>query len=169
MHLKNWITGLTLLAGLTLTAAAFAEVGSTIKDTPLRDKPFVDAKTLTNLPARTNVEIIERKGGWTRVKAAGKTGWVRMLDVRVGQAQAAGKTSTQDVTALATGRSGSGNIAATSGIRGLSEEELKNAKANPDELKKLDKFIVTDKDAGAYALKNKLQRQSVGYLPTPAE
>lgn len=169
MRLKTWITGLALLAGLALTVAATAESGSTIKDTPLMEKPFSDAKTLANLPARTNVEIMERKGGWTRVKAAGKLGWVRMLNVRVGQAQAAGKTSPQDVTALATGRSGSGNIAATSGIRGLSEEELKSAKGNPDELKKMDKFAVTEKDAGAYALKYKLQRQSVSYLPAPAE
>lgn len=167
MQLKTWITGLTLLAGLALTAAAFAERGSTIKDTPLKDKPFVDAKTLANLPARTPVEIMERKGGWTRVKAAGKQGWVRMLNVRAGQAQAGGKTSAQDVTALATGRSGSGNIVATSGIRGLSEEELKSAKGNPEELKKMDKFTVTEKDAGAYALKNKLQRRSVSYLPAP--
>jgi hypothetical protein len=167
MRLKTWITGLALLAGLVLTAAVSAESGSTIKDTPLKDKPFVDAKTLANLPARTNLDIVERKGSWMRVKVAGKQGWVRMLNVRAGQAQAGGKTSAQDVTALATGRSGSGNIVATSGIRGLSEEELKSAKGNPDELKKMDKFAVTEKEAGAYALKNKLQRRSVSYLPAP--
>jgi len=169
MHLKTWITGFTLLAGLALTAATFAESGSTIKDTPLKDKPFVDARTLADLPARTNLEIVERKGSWMHIMVLGKQGWVRMLNVRAGQARAAGKTSVQDVTALATGRSGSGNIVATSGIRGLSEEELKSAKSNPDELKKMDKFAVTEKDAGAYALEHKLQRRSVSYLPTPAE
>ncbi len=158
-----------LLVCTGLPSIALAESGATIKETVLMQKPFSDAKTLATLPARTNLQILGRQGGWMRVKASGKTGWIRMLNVRVGMAPAAGRTSAKDVAALATGRSGSGNIVATSGIRGLSEEELKSAKGNPEELKKMSQFTATENAASDYAQRTKLKQHSLNYLPTPGE
>lgn len=137
--------------------------GTVVRATELKDKPAVDAKTLKQLAARSAVTVVNRQGGWLRVTAQGQQGWVRLLHVSTQPAGARGGTA-QDIDAakrIATGRAGSGNIVATSGIRGLNEEQLRTAAANPAELKKLDGYAVTDAQASAYARKHNLAPRRV--------
>ena len=159
---------LLLLATLPATAGS---PGATLKETPLKDKPFADAATLANLPAKAAVDVLGRQGGWLRVTASGKQGWVRMLNVRTGPpGQASAGREVQGVAAVASGRAGKGNIVATSGIRGLSEEELKAAKPNPAEFRKLDGYAVSEEKAREYAGRSGLVARSVPYLqPGSAE
>lgn len=172
---RNRYSGLVRLAPLVLLLAALpaaaGSLGATLKETPLKDKPFADAATLANLPARAAVDVLGRQGGWLRVTASGKQGWVRMLNVRTGPpGQASAGKEVQGVAAVASGRAGKGNIVATSGIRGLSEEELKTAKPNPGEFRKLDGFAVSEEKAREYAGRSGLVARSVPYLqPGSAE
>lgn len=53
-----------------------------IRAQSLLDAPNSDAAALVRLPAKTPVEVLQRRGGWTRVKAEGREGWVRVLAVR---------------------------------------------------------------------------------------
>lgn len=151
-------------------ATKMAPTPATItRDTELKDKPFVDAKTLKRLPARTSVAIVDRNGGWLRVTSGGQTGWVRLLHVS-SQPVSGSSTSKQDLEAaakIATGRAGSGNIVSTTGIRGLNEEQLREAKPSPEELKRLESYGVSKDQAAAYARANKLQRRQIAHLPEP--
>ncbi|MEO8165221.1 MAG: SH3 domain-containing protein, partial [Betaproteobacteria bacterium] len=100
---------------------------------------------------------------WYQVKAASAQGWVRMLSVRRGQA---GKSNTaKDVAGLATGRAGTGQIVSTTGVRGLSEEELKQAKYDAAELQQAEAFAVSKADAGMFAQKAQLAARPFNYLP----
>lgn len=141
--------------------------GTTTRDTELKEKPFVDAKTLKKLPARTAVAIGDREGGWLKVTAGGQQGWVRLLHVSSQPQSASGSSANELESAakVASGRAGSGNIVATTGIRGLSDEELRNAKPNPEEVKRLENYAVSKEQAVEYARKHGLQRRQVGYLP----
>lgn len=143
--------------------------GTAQRDTELKDKPFVDAKTLKRLPKGTALAIVDRDGGWLKVTSGGQQGWVRLLHV---SSQAPGEkgSSAKDLEAaakLATGRAGSGNVVATTGIRGLSEEQLSSAKPNPDELKKMDAHVASKEQAAEYARSHKLAHRDVSYLPEP--
>ncbi len=71
------------------------------------------------------------------------------------------------VAALSTGRAGTGQIVSTTGVRGLSEEELKAAKFDGEELKKAEANAVSKADAQAFAAKGKLTARSFAYLPAP--
>jgi len=152
---------LTLLL-LCSGAAVAGPSGTMLKDAPLLAKPFADAATVAPLRSGNSVEILGRQGGWMQVKSGVKTGWVRTIQVRTDASDGSGLKGAKQV---ATGRAGSGNIVATSGIRGLSEEELKGTRPNPAELKKLDGWVASDTIASQYATANKLQRRDVGYLP----
>ena len=157
---------LLLLLLLAALPAAAGSPGATLKETPLKDKPFADAATLANLPAKAAVDVLGRQGGWLKVTASGKQGWVRMLNVRTGPpGQASAGREVQEVAAVASGRAGKGNIVATSGIRGLSEEELKAAKPNPAEFRKLDGYAVSEERAREYAGRSGLVARSIPYLP----
>lgn len=151
------------------TPSVAATPATTLKATELKDRPFLDARTLQMLAPKTAVGILERQGGWLRVEVRGQSGWVRLLDVSVRET-AGGAGTAEEVKAiagLATGRAGTGNIVATSGIRGLSAEQLRAAAANPAELERLERYGIGRDEAAAYARRHKLEARQVPYLPAP--
>lgn len=164
-----WATCLMLPLG-TATDVAQAvqkaqaqEEGVALKADKLVAEPFADAKPVGSLAKGAAVTILKKSGGWYQVKAKGGQGWVRMLSVRRGQA---GKGSAaSDVAALSTGRAGTGQIVSTTGVRGLSEEELKAARYDEAELKKAEAFAVSRADAAKFAQKGKLLARAFNYLP----
>ncbi len=149
---------LALLALLgALAANAATQVGTLTGPAELRSTPFADGKTLKTLPKGTSVEVIKRVGGWYQVKATGTEGWVRMWLLRF-STQVTGKDAAkQNVAVLQSGRGSSTYTTATTGVRGLSEEELQNAKPNPAAVKALEQFAVTPEDAQKFARKGDLK------------
>ena len=142
---------------------------SVLRPTDLKDKPFIDAKTLKQLPPKASVIIVERNGGWLRVISDGQRGWVRLLHVS-SQPPGEGNVSARELAAvsgMATGRTGTGNIVTTTGIRGLSEEQLRNAEPDPAEVERLERYGVGKDQAAEYARKHGLERRQVAHLPDP--
>ncbi len=73
------LTAYLLLALATLAPAGAAEL---VRAQFLLASPDARAPTLTHLAAKTQVEILERRGGWTRVRGQGREGWLRLLALR---------------------------------------------------------------------------------------
>ena len=140
---------LLLLAALALPASA-AQLGTVTRQADLRSTPFSDGKTVTTLKQGTSVEVLKRVGGWYQVKAAGKDGWVRMWLLRFTGTAATGSGS-GTLAVLQSGRAGSTYTTATTGVRGLSEEELKNAKPDPAALQTVEALATTPADARGFA------------------
>src|SRR5690348_11400268 len=118
-----------LIALLFSSAACLAEPATTIRATELRKAPASDADTLDMLAENTPVDARERKGGWTRVKAPSGEGWVRMLSLRYGGPARQGDTGVSQLFNVA--RTGTSGTQVTTGVRGLDEEQLANARPNP--------------------------------------
>ena len=159
-----------LLAVLLLAAPVVhaGDKGVAVKADELRAEPFRDAKTVGVLAAGDRVEIIKKEGGWLRIKSAKGSGWVRMLSVRRGEARkTAAGSEVAGLAGLASGRAGTGKVVATTGIRGLNEEELKAAKYNEDELKLADSYVASKAAAQKFAAKGKLAARQMNYLPNP--
>ncbi len=163
----------TALALMT-TAAAAKEAGTVRADATLMAAPYSDAKPAGSVTANTLVTVLERRGAWVHVTTADKNGWLRLYQVRLGEG--AEKKGSSGASALwnvgQTGRSGSQGIVATTGIRGMSAEELKNAKPNPKEVEKLENYRASDAQARALASAAGLHEKDVALLPkpqTPAE
>lgn len=146
------------------TAVRAAGYANTIRTTEVKAKPYTDSQTVTTLPPRNRVEVLARKSGWTQVKSASFTGWVKMLSLQL-ETSGQGKRGDNGLSALfnvaSTGRSGS---TVTTGIRGLSEEQLKNAKPDPQALQAAKRYAVGSEDARRFAADGKLNAQSVGYM-----
>jgi hypothetical protein len=151
-----------LAVGTTLAG----EAGTALKADDLKAEPFRDAKTVGSLTAGDHVEILKKEGGWFQVKSAKGSGWVRMLSIRRGEARK-GSGDAAGVLGLASGRAGTGSVVATTGIRGLSEEELKAAKYNEMELRKAESFAATEAEARRFAAEGKLVARKVKYLFAP--
>jgi len=154
------------LALLIMAAAWAVETGTLLKADAMRAAPFGDAKLLATLPAGAKVTILKQNGGWLQVKSAKRSGWVRMLSIRKGAAVKKGG-SAAGVLGLASGRAGTGKVVATTGIRGLNEEDLKTAQFNEKELKLAESFATSGSDARTFAAKGKLVARPFSYLSAP--
>ncbi|PKM44638.1 MAG: hypothetical protein CVV05_08755 [Gammaproteobacteria bacterium HGW-Gammaproteobacteria-1] len=158
-----------LLCGLSL--AAQADPAHVIRATELKAKPFSDAATLAPLAVKSVVDVQAREGGWYKVKAGGKQGWVRMTTLRLGDGSA--KPGDSGVGSalqfLNTGRSGSSGVTVATGVRGLDAADITNAVPDPKAVAKLDTLAAPADDARRYAAEQKLKAQKIAYLPDPAQ
>ena len=158
--MKNYLKN-CLLIGLAVPILGLAgEAGTAIKADVLRAEPFADAKTAGSLNKNDSVEILNKKGAWLQVKRKSASGWVRILSVKRGGASG----SSNSVADIASGRAGTGKVVSTTGIRGLSAEELKAAKFNEAEVAKMESFGVNADDAQKFAGAVGLTSAQLAYL-----
>lgn len=149
---------------LLLPALAHAAPATVVRPTEIRKEPAFDSVALARLAEGAQVEAIERRGGWTRVKSeAGEEGWVRMLLLRHSSAGAPRQGDSGVVAALNVARTGTSGRQVTTGVRGLDAEQLANAKPNAAELKKLQGYAASRDAAAQFAGQGELQAQKVAY------
>lgn len=159
-------TRLILLLSACLSTPAWSAAGGVmLRDDSLRAGASTTAASLGTASKGSKVEILIRQGGWTQIRAGAKTGWVRILSVRGETSGASG--SLGDVAALAEKRDPD-KVVATAGLRGLSEEELRQARYDPEQLRQLDSLAVTPEEARRFAADGHLTHVPVDYLPAPA-
>lgn len=157
---------LWLLTAFACSQAAAAETGVALKADQLRAESFSDAKVVGSVNKNDAVEILNKKGAWLQIKSAGKTGWVRLLTVKRNNT---GGNNVAGVVGVATGRSGTGKVVSTTGIRGLSAEDLKTAQFNEAETKKLESYTVNADDAKQFAGNGGLSNRAYPYFTGSAQ
>lgn len=151
---------------LMLSGIAYAaETGTALKNDTLRKEPYADAKATGSIQRNAKVEILAKKGAWLQIKSGTSTGWVRLLSVKRGTTRSSNEAA--GVLGLASGRSGTGQVVSTTGVRGLNEEELKSAKFNEEEVKRLEAMTVSESDGKKFALAGELKARKLDYLPVP--
>ena len=160
-----WLIVGLLISTSDYTNAYAGELGTVIRTDSLKSESSGSAASTDKLSPGDQVEIIDRQGAWFKVKLRQATGWVRLLSVKRGEATKSGNAT--DVLKLATGQAGTGNVTAVAGIRGLSEEELKAAKFNAQELNLLKSNSVGAEKAQQFAVAAGLQARQMEYLPAP--
>ncbi|HVL34931.1 MAG TPA: SH3 domain-containing protein [Burkholderiales bacterium] len=151
---------------LLLPLAAAAEPATLIRASDLKEAPATDAPTLASLPENAAVEALERKGGWTRVRAADGEGWVRMLALRFASSGNAKQGDSGIAQVVNVARTGTSGTQVTTGVRGLDAEQLANARPNPAELAKMESLATDRAGAEAFAAQGKLAPARVEY-PKP--
>lgn len=158
--MKKYLNILILYALVASIHAFAGDAGTALKADTLRKEPYADAKSVGSLAKNDSVEILSKKGAWLQVKSKKSTGWVRLLSVKRGVASSSGSS----VADIASGRAGTGKVVSTTGIRGLSAEELKAAKFNEEEMKKMESYQVSTGAAQSFASAGGLSATKMAYL-----
>ncbi len=148
------------------TASAWAASGTVLRNDRLFSQPSSGSSVTATVSKGTSVEILSKQGGWLRVSAGRSTGWIRLLSVRAG-AGGLGGAGVGDVFGAATTRSDPSRVVAVAGLRGLNDEDLKQAKFNADELARLGAWKVSDSQTRSFASQSGLAAVSVPALPEP--
>ena len=144
-----------LLCLLLPALALAADTGRISQATDLRASPFSDAQSLQKLAAGAEVTVLKREGGWYKVKAGATEGYVQMWRLRFSSAGGGG--AGEMVSAIQSGRASATRTTATTGIRGLSEEELANSTPDPAAVAALEQLAVPPEQARGFAQQGKLR------------
>lgn len=158
----RWMIAIVL--SVLCCAAQAGETATAVRDTEMKARPFTDAATVVSLERGSKVEVLARKASWMQVKTNGTAGWVKMLSLQFGNADK-NKTGDNGLRALfnvASGGSGGGQV--VTGVRGLSEENLKNAHPNPQALEAVQGYAVNKTEAQEFARLGNLNTQDMDYV-----
>lgn len=166
MNLKTLVNSLVIGFSLIIPMLASAETGSALKNDTLRKEPFADAKTAGTMVRGETLQILKKQGAWLQIKTKKSTGWVRLLSVKRGTSS--GTNQTAGVLSVASGRAGTGQVVSTTGVRGLSEDELKAAKFNEAEISAMEGFTTSAEAARQFANQGQLETTAFANLKAPA-
>jgi len=119
------ITSVTIFAiqGLFLPSFALAQQAKAIKAVDLLAEPTIGTAKSGSMTSGQVISVLDKKGFWVKVQSGGQSGWVKLTDIELPNAVI-------KIDPMSTGRTSSGNIVNTAGVRGLSPEELKESKPN---------------------------------------
>lgn len=148
------------------SALAWAEPGSVSRSTDLKEKPFLDAATVGKLAANTPLDIQLRQGAWAKVRAqGGQEGWLKVLNLRsAASAGSAGYGRGGLGQLVNVARTGSSGNTVTTGVKGLSAEQIRNARPNAREVQRLNGYAVSAQEATRFAHASQLQPQKVAAI-----
>lgn len=147
-------------------ASAWASPGTVLRDERLFSAPTSGSTVAATVSKGASVNIISKQGGWLKVTAGRTTGWIRLLSVRAGEGGSGG-AGVGDVFGAATTRSDPSRVVAVAGLRGLNDEDLKQAKFNADELARLSAWEVSSAQTQRFASQSGLAAVNVPGLPDP--
>ena len=164
-----WLLAAGLLGALPALGAAGAATaidGTLARNESLLAEARDDATSIRSLDKGARVQVLFREGAWYRVDHAGQQGWIRLYWVRTGGAkvQAAAAAPARSIgssLAAIRARRNQGQVTASLGVRGLSEDELKGAQFDAEQVAKLDTLAVDAADAAKFAAAGPVQGRSV--------
>lgn len=162
--LRQWLA-VALLA--TVAAAALAEPVTVERDSVLRAEPRTDAGVAGNLAKGATGDAVARQGAWVQVKSGAVTGWLYSFNVRFGAinpGNSSGGAGTGSVLGRVFGPRQQVNVTATIGIRGLEEEDLKQAHFDEGQMRQLDGYAASREQAAVQAGDSGLSAVRVEYL-----
>jgi len=156
---------LALAAAMLAGASATAQQVTLERDSPLYAEPRLDASQVAQLKLGATGEVIGKQGAWLNLKTPGGSGWLFSFNVRFPSQQAgSGDSGAGSAGGRLFGPRRSVSVTSTIGIRGIEEEDLKQASFNADQMKLLDSYVATKQIAERGARATGLAPVSVEYM-----
>jgi hypothetical protein len=160
----------TAIARLLVFAAALAAAGAAAaqqvtleRDSPLYTEPRLESAPVAQLKQGATGDVVGKQGGWLNLKTPAGTGWLFSFNVRFpSQKVDAGDTSPGIGRVFGPRRSSS--VTSSIGVRGLEEEDLKQATFDAGQMKLLERYATTREAAAQEARGAGLAPAKVDYL-----
>jgi hypothetical protein len=155
---------LILLFALALLAAlpAGAQQVTVERDSPLYAEARLDSAQVAQLKQGSTGEVVGKQGAWLNVKTPAGTGWLFSFNVRFQAQKVDGGEGSAPGRVVAPRRNV--NVTATIGVRGLDEQDLKQASFSADQMKQYDAYAASRQAAEDAARATGLAPAQVEYL-----
>jgi hypothetical protein len=134
------------------------------RDSELRAEPRLEAPVTAKLVQGTTGEVVAKSGAWLQLKTPAASGWLFSFNVRFTSARAAGDSGAGSALGRLIGPRREVAVTATIGVRGLEEEDLRQAKFDAAQMKRLDQYAATPEDSADRARAAGLAPVKVDYF-----
>jgi len=131
--------------------AAFAQQVTVECDSDLRAEARLEAPVTGKVARGTAGEIIAKSGAWLQLRTPQAAGWILSFNVRFGGATAAGDSGAGSALGRLVGPRRDVAVTATIGVRGLEEEDLRQARFDAGQMKLLEHYAASPEDSAARA------------------
>ena len=152
-----------MAATLLIALPAAAQQVTLERDSPLYAEPRLEAAQVTQLKQGASGEVIGKQGAWLNLNTAGGSGWLFSFNVRF-QSQKAEGGDGGAALGKVFGPRRNVNVTAAIGIRGLDEQDLKQATFSDSQMKLLDGYAASKRAAEDGARATGLAPEKVDYL-----
>jgi hypothetical protein len=155
------------LAVLALAAAGSvgAQQVTLERDSPLYSEPRLESAPVAQLKQGATGDVLGKQGGWLNLKTPAGTGWLFTFNVRFPSQKAdAGDSGSGAALGRVFGPRRSSSVTSSIGIRGLEEEDLKQAAFDAGQMKLLGGYAATKEAAEQAARGAGLAPARVDYL-----
>ncbi len=149
---------------VVLALPAAAQQVTVERDSELRAEARLDARVVATLKQGVKGEVTAKNGAWLNIKTAEATGWLFSFNVRFESAQPTSDTSSASGLGRLFGPRQRVNVTSTIGIRGLEEEDLRQARFDAEQMRLLDQYAASRADAESSAQGSGLSAAPVDYL-----
>jgi hypothetical protein len=156
-----------LLCVLALAAAgtAAAQQVTLERDSALYSEPRLESAPITQLRQGATGDVLGKQGGWLNLKTPGGTGWLFSFNVRFPSQKAdGGDTGAGAGLGRVLGARRSSSVTSSIGVRGLEEEDLRQATFDAGQMKLLGEYATTREAAEQGARAAGLAPANVEYL-----
>jgi hypothetical protein len=137
------------------------------REGPLYAEARTDSSVVTTLQQGVTGSVVGKKGAWLNLKTDAASGWLFSFNVRFASSQSAAPSASGgdgNVIGRLVGPRRQVNVTSTMGLRGLEAEDLKQAQLDAGQLKLLDQYAATKRDAESKAQAAGLSAVRVDYL-----
>jgi hypothetical protein len=159
-----------IVAAAVMAPPAAAQRVTVERESALHAEARLEAPVTATVAQGATGEVIGKSGPWLNVKTSGATGWLFSFNVRFNSAAgAAGESGAGSALGRLVGPKRDINVTATIGIRGLDEEDLREARFDASQMKLLDHYAASAEDAEAHARDAGLAAAKVDYFEGEAQ
>ena len=134
------------------------------RDTPLYAEARLDSPVVANLKKGAAGEVVAKSGAWLNLRTPDAAGWLFSFNVRFASARPASAAGGASVLGRLVGPRENVNVTSAMGVRGIGEEDLRQARFNADQLRLLDRYAVSKADAESSARASGLSAARVDYF-----
>jgi hypothetical protein len=152
---------------LVAAAPAAAQKVTVERDTPLYSEPRLDSPHVAQLQTGAVAEVVGKEGAWLNLRTQAGAGWLFSFNVRFqseGTGESSGSGTGSVLGRLFAPRRSTVSVTSTIGVRGIEEEDLKQAAFDAKQMKLLDGYAASRDAAESRAQRARLSRAHVEYL-----
>jgi hypothetical protein len=161
-----------LIAALIISVAALVPLAAAAqsvtieRDSPLRTGPRLDAPVAVTVKQGTQGTVSAKQGVWLQVNTAAGSGWLFSFNVRFAstRTEAGGSSGAGGAASRLVGPRRDVSVTATIGIRGLDEEDMRQARFDGAQLTLLDGYTATREASESRAAQAGLEAVRVDYF-----
>jgi len=153
------------VVALLAVLPAAAQQATLERDSPLYAEPRLESAQTAQLKQGATGEVIGKQGGWLNLRTPAASGWLFSFNVRFAVQKAEGsEAATGSALGQVFGPHRPTTVTSAIGIRGLDEEDLRQASFDAGQMKQLDDYVASVPAAEEGARAAGLAPAKVDYL-----